>query len=325
MRPRDPDEGIAGPDVASRSAIIGAVHTGRALAGILPLLPRSIVWAVAKRYVAGPTLEDALRVTAELARRSRLVTLDVLGEQFDSREEVMSMMAEYERALGKLEHDQPSATLSVMMTGFGLRLDPHLCWENLRRLSKDAADRAIGLTVNMEDSSTVDATLDIYRRLRAEGFNGVGLVLQSRLRRTLDDLAALAHLRPRVRIVKGIWHEPESVAYLDAQTIREKYLAILEGLIECGGYPEVATHDEWLIERSLGLLAGLSPAQYEYQMLLGVTPKRGERLIAGGHRLRVYVPYGEDWYAYSLRRLRENPEMAQYIARDTIVELFTAR
>jgi proline dehydrogenase len=301
------------------------VHTGRALAGILPLLPRSIVWAVAKRYVAGSTLEDALRITEELAGRNRLVTLDVLGEQFSSREEVMLMMAEYERALGKLEHDHPSATLSVMMTGFGLRLDPQLCWENLRRLSIDAADRRIPLTLNMEDSSTVDATLDTYRRLRAEGFDGVGIVLQSRLRRTVDDLAALAHLQPRVRIVKGIWHEPESLAYLDDQTVRGKYIAILEGLIACGGYPEVATHDEWLIERSVELLAGLAPAQYEFQMLLGVTPKRGDRLIAGGHRLRVYVPYGQDWYAYSLRRLRENPEMAQYIARDTIAQVFMAR
>jgi proline dehydrogenase len=212
-----------------------------------------------------------------------------------------------------------------MMTGFGLRLDPDLCWENLRRLAKDAADRAIGLTLNMEDSSTVDATLDVYRRLRAEGFDAVGIVLQSCLRRTLDDLAALAHLRPRVRIVKGIWHEPESLAFLDAETIRRNYVAILARLIACGGYPEVATHDEWLIERSLELLAGLSPAQYEFQMLLGVTPKRGDTLIAGGHRLRVYVPYGRDWYAYSLRRLRENPEMAQYIARDTIAGLFAAR
>jgi proline dehydrogenase len=284
-----------------------------------------MVWAVAKRYVAGSTLEDALRVTGALAGQNRLVTLDVLGEQFSSREQVMLMMAEYERALAKLEHDHPSATLSVMMTGFGLRLDPQLCWENLRRLSKDAADRRIALTLNMEDSSTVDATLDVYRRLRAEGFDGVGLVLQSRLRRTLDDLAALAHLQPRVRIVKGIWHEPGSLAYLDDQTIRGNYLAILERVTACGGYPEVATHDEWLIERSVELLVGLSPAQYEFQMLLGVTPKRGDRLIAGGHRLRVYVPYGQDWYAYSLRRLRENPEMAQYIARDTIAEVFTAR
>ncbi|HVD31120.1 MAG TPA: proline dehydrogenase family protein, partial [Methylomirabilota bacterium] len=203
---------------------------------------------MAKRYVAGSTLEDALRVSDELAGRNRLVTLDVLGEQFSSREQVMLMMAEYERALRELAHDHPSATLSVMMTGFGLRLDPQLCRENLHRLARDAADRAIGVTLNMEDSSTVEATLDVYRRLRAEGFDDVGIVLQSCLRRTLDDVAALAHLRPRVRIVKGIWHEPESVAYLDAETIRQKYIAILEGLIACGSYPEVATHDEWLIE-----------------------------------------------------------------------------
>ena len=301
------------------------MHTGRALAGILPFIPRSVVWAVAKRYVAGSRLEDALRVTADLARRGRLASLDVLGEQFSSREQVTSMVTGYERALEALERGHPSATLSVMMTGFGLRLDPQLCWENLRRLARDAADRKIALTLNMEDSSTVDATLDIYRRLRADGLDGVGIVLQSCLRRTLEDLDGLRELRPRVRIVKGIWHEPESVAYLDAPTIRQNYLATLERLIAFGGYPEVATHDEWLIEKSLGILAGLSAERYEFQMLLGVTPKRGDALIAGGHRLRVYVPYGSDWYAYSLRRLRENPEMVQYIARDTISSLFAAR
>jgi proline dehydrogenase len=264
-------------------------------------------------------------VTAELERRHTLVTLDVLGEQFSSRQEATQMVAEYEAALAELERMHPSTTLSVMMTGFGLRLDARFCWENLRRLGRDAADREIGLTLNMEDSSTVDATLDVYRRLRAEGFDGIGIVLQSCLRRTLDDVAALASLRPRVRIVKGIWHEPESVAYLDAETIRQKYLAIVEAIINAGGYPEVATHDDWLIERSVDLLSRLSPAQYEFQMLLGVTPKRGDRLVADGHRLRVYVPYGRDWYAYSLRRLRENPEMARYIARDTISALFAGR
>ena len=301
------------------------MHTGRALAGILPLVPRPIVWAVARKYVAGPAVEDALRATADLERQGKLASLDVLGERFVTRQQVMSMMAEYERALTELERDHPTATLSVMMTGFGLRLDPDLCWENLRRLASDAADRGIGMTLNMEDSSTVEATLDVYRRLRAEGFDGVGIVLQSCLRRTLDDVAAVAHLRPRVRIVKGIWHEPESVAYLDADTIRRKYVAILEAIIASGGYPEVATHDEWLIERSLELLAGSAPTQYEFQMLLGVTPKLGDGLIAGGHRLRVYVPYGRDWYAYSLRRLRENPEMAQYIARDVISQLLASR
>ena len=306
-------------------AIIGTMHTGRALAGILPFIPRRVVWAVAMRYVAGETLEDALRVTAELERAGRLVTLDLLGEQFDAREQVMSMVNEYERGSERLRRDHPSATLSVMMTGFGLRLDPQLCWDNLRRLASAAADRAIGLTLNMEDSTTVDATLDAYRRLRAEGFGGVGIVLQSCLRRTLDDLAALAPLRPRVRIVKGIWHEPATVAYLDAETIRTNYLAILQRLVTQGGYPEIATHDDWLIERSLALVAGISQDEYEFQMLLGVTPKRGDALIAAGHRLRVYVPYGPDWYAYSLRRLRENPELAQSIARDTVADLVGRR
>ena len=298
------------------------MHTGRALAGILPLLPRSILWAVAKRYVAGSTLEDALRVTAELTERNRLVTLDVLGEQFSSREQVMLMTAEYERALGELEHDHPSATLSVMMTGFGLRLDPRLCWENLRRLAKDAADRAIGLTLNMEDSSTVDATLDVYRRLRAEGFDAVGIVLQSCLRRTLDDLAALAHLRPRVRIVKGIWHEPESVAFQGKREVDKAYVRALKVLMAGEGYPMLATHDPRLIAigEELARRENRGYDSYEFQMLYGIRPHEQERIAATGQRMRVYVPYGDEWYAYLMRRLAEKPANLALFLRSTLTK-----
>ena len=294
------------------------MHTGRVIAGIVPLVPRPIVWQVAKRYVAGPALADALRVTHQLEQRGRLVTLDLLGEQFTTREAVLGMVGEYETALAELQRAHPTATLSVMMTGFGLRLDDEFCWENLRRLAVAAADRGLALTLNMEDSTTVDATLAIYRRLRSEGHANVGIVLQSCLRRTLDDIRALASLRPRVRIVKGIWREPESVAYLDAEQIRTNYVASLEGVITAGGYPEVATHDDRLIDRALELLRSADRASYEFQMLLGVRASRGDALVAAGHRVRVYVPYGDDWYAYSVRRLRENPEMAQHIARDTV-------
>ena len=292
------------------------MHTGSVLAGILPFVPKPLVWTVARRYIAGETLADALRVTRDLEAHGRLASLDLLGEQFTTREAVLTMVRAYETALVELQRAHPTATLSVMMTGFGLRLDPVFCWENVRRLAVSAADRGIALTLNMEDSTTVEATLGIYRRLRAEGHTHVGIVLQSCLRRTLGDVAALASLRPRVRVVKGIWREPSEVAYLDADQIRASYTATLEALLAADAYVEVATHDDALLDRALALVRGRDPMTYEFQMLLGVRPSRGDALVASGHRVRVYVPYGEDWHAYSLRRLRENPEMAQHVARD---------
>jgi proline dehydrogenase len=294
------------------------MHTGSVLAGILPLVPKPVVWAVARRYIAGETLADALRVTRDLEARGRLATLDLLGEQLTGREAVLAMVRAYEMALVELQRAHPTATLSVMMTGFGLRLDAAFCWDNLRRLAVGAADRRIPLTLNMEDSTTVDATLDIYRRLRAEGHSNVGIVLQSCLRRTLEDVATLTSLRPRVRIVKGIWRESSDVAYLDADEIRASYIATLEALLAADDYVEVATHDDALLDRALALVRGRDAMTYEFQMLLGVRPSRGDTLVASGHRVRVYVPYGKDWHAYSLRRLRENPEMAQHVARDLV-------
>ena len=288
------------------------------LARTLPFVPKPLVWSVAKRYVAGESLADALRVTTELEAHGRLATIDLLGEQFMTREAVLAMVRAYEEALVELERAHRTATLSVMMTGFGLRLDAAFCWENLKRLAVGAADRGIGLTLNMEDSTTVDATLDIYRRMRAEGHADIGIVLQSCLRRTVSDVAALASLRPRVRVVKGIWIEPAAVAYVDADEIRASYVATLEGLLAADAYVEVATHDDALLDRAQALLRGRAPKTYEFQMLQGVRRSRGDALVAAGHRLRIYVPYGEDWYAYSLRRLRENPAMAQHIARDVL-------
>jgi proline dehydrogenase len=175
----------------------------------------------------------------------------------------------------------------------------------------------------MEDSSTTSETLAVYRRLRAEGHESVGVVLQSRLRRTLDDVAELADLRPNVRVCKGIYLEPVDIAYQGAEAIREHFVDILEALLEAGAYVGIATHDEWVIDRAKELVEahGLSRNQYEFQMLLGVGERLADGLVADGHRLRIYVPYGRQWYEYSLRRLQENPSMAGAIARQTVGRL----
>ena len=175
----------------------------------------------------------------------------------------------------------------------------------------------------MEDSSTTDDTLRLYRELRAEGFDNVGVVVQARLKRTLADLRELADLRPNVRLCKGIYLEPAEIAYRDFDSIRASFVQALEELLELGCYVGIATHDEWLLEQGQRLVAAraLGREQYEFQMLLGVRPALGDQLVRGGHRLRIYTPFGRHWYAYSLRRLQENPKIAGYIAADTVGRL----
>jgi proline dehydrogenase len=170
----------------------------------------------------------------------------------------------------------------------------------------------------MEDSSTTDATLALYRSLREEGYEGVGIVLQAALRRTLSDIEALSDLRPSVRLCKGIYVEPASIAFQERQVIRKSFVACLDALRDAGCRVAVATHDEWLLEQALDRLPRLQAAGYEFQMLLGVRAPRGRELVAAGHPLRIYVPYGQQWYEYSLRRLQENPSVAGHVAKDLL-------
>jgi proline dehydrogenase len=173
----------------------------------------------------------------------------------------------------------------------------------------------------MEDSSTTDDTLLLYRALRNEGFDNLGVVLQASLRRTLSDVRELADLKPSVRICKGIYVEPAEIQFKDDDQVRANFVQALDDLLENGSYVAIATHDEWLVERALERIAQLSRREYEFQMLLGVRPELGERLVADGHRVRIYVPFGEHWYEYSLRRLQENPAIAGAVARDTIARV----
>ena len=173
--------------------------------------------------------------------------------------------------------------------------------------------------IDMEDSSTTSETLQLYRELREDGFDNVGIVLQARLRRTLDDIRSLAELAPNVRICKGIYLEPASIAFTDYDAVRANFVCALDALQESASYLAVATHDEWLIGQALQRVRGAEG--YEFQMLLGVREHRASELVADGHPLRVYVPYGEQWYEYSLRRLQENPAMAGTIARSTVARV----
>lgn len=296
-----------------------------AVVRVLPAVPRSVVRRVAAPYIAGPTLDDARRVVRILNGEGMGATVDVLGEEIGRPEEAEAMARAYHNALAAIASDDLEANISIKLTGFGLKLDERLCRDLVRAVVADAAERGIFVRIDMEDSSTTDDTLALYRALRADGHDGLGIVLQAALRRTLDDIAALAALEPSVRLCKGIYVEPAAVAHQSFEAIRSSFVACLDALLETGGRVAIATHDEWLLERALERVGGLERDRYEIQMLLGVRADRARELVEDGHPLRIYIPYGERWYEYSLRRLQENPKVAGYVAKDLLGRLVPGR
>jgi proline dehydrogenase len=286
----------------------------RAIVRLLPAVPRPVVQRLSSRYIAGPTLDDAIRVVRRLNAKGKLATIDVLGEDVTNADEARAIAGQYHDVLARLDDDGLDSNVSVKLTGLGLELDYDLCRENLEAVVGDAAARGNFVRIDMEDSATTDRTLRLYRELHGDGHDNLGVVLQAYLRRTLSDLPGLDN----VRLCKGIYVEPPEIAFREYEAVRANYVRCLEVLVEQGSYVGIATHDEHLIREGLRIVraAGLDRDRYEFQMLLGVRPDRADELVADGHRLRVYVPYGSHWYEYSVRRLQENPKMAGQVASD---------
>jgi proline dehydrogenase len=293
----------------------------RAIVRLLPAVPKPIVRRIADRYIAGEELEDALATVERLNAQRKVATIDVLGEEVPSADEARAMTRAYLEVLRGVEERGLDSNVSVKPTALGLELGYELFRENLETLVRNAASRNNFVRIDMEDSSTTDDTLRAYRELRASGLDNVGVVLQARLRRTLDDIKALADLRPNVRICKGIYLEPEAIAYTGFDEIRASYVGCLEALRDLASFIGVATHDEYLVDATKRILQ----ERYEFQMLLGVREQLGDALVRAGHRLRIYVPFGRQWYEYSLRRLQENPRIAGYVASDTVGRIFSRR
>jgi proline dehydrogenase len=285
----------------------------QAVAHALPAVPKPVVRLLSARYIAGSAPADAVRVVQRLNGEGKLATVDVLGEEIRHEDEAHAIARAYLDVFRVIEHNGLAANVSIKLTALGLDLDYDLCKENLRSV----VSQGKFVRIDMEDSSTTDDTLRLYRELREDGHDNVGIVLQAYLRRTLDDIHALADFQPNVRLCKGIYVEPPSLAFADYEAVRANYVRALRALTATASHVAIATHDEWLIEQSL---RGL-PRSYEFQMLLGVREKRATQLVRDGHTLRVYVPFGEHWYRYSLRRLQENPAMAGTIARATVGRL----
>ena len=283
---------------------------------VLPAVPRPIVRRLSAPYIAGPTLDDAVRVVRRLNADGKVATIDVLGEEIATPAEALEIRSAYHRVLERVEAEGLDSNVSVKLTGLGLELDEDLAGLNLEAVVADAKARDNFVRIDMEDSSTTDATLRLYRGLLANGYENVGVVLQAYLRRTLSDVQGLRN----VRLCKGIYVESLELAFHDPDEIRGSFLATLDALLDQGSYVGIATHDEQLVRASLERIAarGLRPDQVEFQMLLGVRSSRGEELVRAGHRLRVYTPFGTHWYEYSLRRLQENPAVAGYVAADLL-------
>lgn len=299
----------------------------RAIVRLLPAVPRPVVQKLSERYIAGPELKDAREAVRRINAEGKLATIDVLGEEITTEEEAAAIVRAYQDVFADIERCGLDSNVSVKLTALGLKLGHDLCRDNLRTVVEDAASRGNFVRIDMEDSSTTDDTLDLFRELREEGHENIGVVLQAMLRRTQSDIAALADLKPSVRLCKGIYVEPPDLAYQDFEAVRASFVRALEALLDAGCYVGIATHDEWLLAEGRRLVAehGLAREAYEFQMLLGVREALGDELAIEGHRLRIYVPFGRHWYAYSLRRLQENPKIAGYIAADTFGRLIGRR
>ena len=293
----------------------------KAVVSLLPLVPKSLVWRISQRYIAGTSLADALSRVRQLNDQGMSATLDVLGEDSTSREQALKGEALYQEALSELDAQSLDANISVKLSMLALRFDENLCIEILQKLIRSAEIHDSFVRIDMEDSSVTQQTLDIYRRLRKETHR-VGTVVQAYLRSTEQDVYELMEESDTyLRLCKGIYVEPEELAFKGFTEVQDAFLRNLEQMLR-GGIKKVgiATHDQRLIEGSVDLLRRLEvpKEQYEFQMLLGVTEDLRSDLVAKGHPLRVYVPFGEEWYAYSSRRLRENPKIAGHVIRNML-------
>lgn len=283
----------------------------------LPAIPKGIVKVVAQRYIAGDKLSDAVRVTQQLMAKGACSTIDVLGEFVSTRDRAVSETAAQSAVIDAISTNKLESYLSVKPTSLGLDVDQDFAFENLTSLVKKAQSNGVFVRMDMENTPYTDITLDFYKRLRAAGHDNVGVVIQAYLKRSEQDIRSLLDYTPSVRLCKGIYVESADVAIKDPDAIRSNYKNLLSLLLSSGARTHIATHDEHLIADAERQVAQHRPQgnNVEFQMLLGVREDRRDSLIKAGHKVRIYVPFGEDWYGYSTRRLKENPQVAGYVAK----------
>jgi proline dehydrogenase len=289
----------------------------RLIVSFVKLLPNSIVWLFSKRYIAGENLEDAVNLVKSLNEKGIYATIDVLGEAIKNKDEALEDKSKCLEVLDAIKNNNLMANLSIKPTQMGLGLDLDFAYSQVSELVEKAKNINNFLRIDMEDSPYTDSTIHLYEKLR-EKYDNVGIVIQSYLKRSLNDVVKLNKLNTNYRLCKGIYIEPAEIAFKDRQKIRDNFIGILEEIFREGNYVGIATHDEYLIKESYRLIREMNipKDKFEFQMLLGVREDLRDKINADGYKIRIYVPFGKDWYKYSIRRLQENPEIAGHIFKN---------
>jgi len=292
------------------------------IASILPYMPKRLVWIFSKRYIAGIDIKDAIRVSKEFNTQGIKVTIDLLGEFITRLDQAEENKNEYLNIIETVQKENIDGNYSLKPTMFGLLIDKDVCYRHIREIVAKAASYNNFVRVDMEDSQCTDMEIEIFRKLKKEFPKNVGLVFQAYLKRTLDDIKGLNDLNTidvpiNYRICKGIYVEPEKIAYKDKEEINQHFLEDIEFMFKNKIYAAIATHDKFVVEGSYKLIEKYNVPRnmYEFQMLYGVTPELRKSIVEKGHTMRIYVPFGLQWFAYSTRRLKENPKMAFHIIK----------
>jgi len=285
----------------------------------LPMIPKSIVRSFASHYIAGEDLADAVLVVKNLMEEGARATLDILGEEILEKEKATAVVNEYILVLQTISSQKLNSTISVKPTHIGLKIDKDFCYDNMVRLLLEAKKLGNFVRIDMEDHTCTTDTIQVYQRLLKD-FDNVGTVLQAYLRRTINDINELVTIKPNLRICKGIYEEPREIAYKDGFIINRNFAYALEKLLVGGCFVGIATHDEKLVCEALKIIDHhrIPRDQYEFQMLLGVEPQLKQIILQQGYPLQIYVPFGKEWYAYSLRRLKESPDVTGHVMRGTL-------
>ncbi|MGB8509112.1 MAG: proline dehydrogenase family protein [Pyrinomonadaceae bacterium] len=271
------------------------------------------------RFVAGEDLEETIAAIRELNAIKCSASFDHLNESVSQISETDEEVREYVRILSRIDETGINSNVSIKLTQFGLEIDPELAYKNARAVVAEAARRGNFVRVDMEASAVTQITIDIFKRLRAEfGLDNVGIVLQSYLRRTYDDVQDILKIPARIRICKGAYNEPPDVAFPDKKDVDENYVRCMKALLSSGTYHGIATHDPKMIEATINHARseGIGKEAFEFQMLYGVRRDLQEQLARDGYRMRVYVPYGKHWYPYFMRRLAERPANVWFVLKN---------